>query len=186
MIRLISSGLDVSGALADLEAHPELWDEYSLRTTAYGTPHKEVSDIWVRYNPWRNFTGDAAEFVLGEHESEWYPGAAKLPSVRKLVDQVIDLTGYDKLGGVLITRICPHGEVKPHIDNGWHARYYDKFAVQLMSNDEQGFHFDSGSLVTKPGDLYTFDNSYTHWVTNPTDEYRMTLIICLRKTDELQ
>lgn len=68
----------------------------------------------------------------------------------------------------------------PHVDGGWHAEYYAKYAVQLKGGAKQAFHFEACSLVTEPGDLYTFDNSQLHWVTNDGDEDRITLIICIR------
>jgi uncharacterized cupin superfamily protein len=180
-ISLIRSGLDVKEALAEIATHPEAWNQYKLRTESYGTPHTQVSDIWVRYNPWRNFTGDAAAFVLEQHESEWYPVVVSIPAVIRLVDQVMQEVGGKELGGVLITKIPPGGEVAPHIDHGWHSRYYEKFAVQLMGNQDQVFWFEDSELRPGPGDLYTFDNSKLHAVYNWSDEDRMTLIICIRR-----
>lgn len=139
-----------------------------------------MSDIWVRYNDYNNFNGSLEEFNK-EHISTWYPEAYKLPSVIDLCYQVMYVVGGSALGGVLITKIPPGGSVEPHIDTGWHASYYEKFAVQLKGNDFQAFHFEGYSLVTHPGDVYTFDNSRTHWVTNYSDEDRMTLIICIRR-----
>jgi hypothetical protein len=43
--------------------------------------------------------------------------------------------------GVLITRIKPGQICKPHTDPGWHARYYDKFAVQIEAAPEQCVSF---------------------------------------------
>lgn len=151
-----------------------------MRTTAYETPHKSVSDIWVRYNDWANFNGDPQAFNA-EHDSVWYPVIDKIPACRALVRKVFKHVKGSKLGGVLITRIPPGGEVKPHIDGGWHAGYYDKFAVQLQGNKDQAFCFEDSRLSAEPGELYTFDNSKLHWVTNDSDEDRMTLIVCIRK-----
>jgi quercetin dioxygenase-like cupin family protein len=86
-----------------------------------------------------------------------------------------------RLGGVLITRIPPGGEVKPHKDTGWHAGFYEKFAVQVASNEGQAFCFESDELRPMPGDLYTFQNHVLHWVTNPTPEERITMIVCVKR-----
>lgn len=94
------------------------------------------------------------------------------------------IVGGDRLGMVLITRIPPRGRVEPHIDSGWHAGYYAKYAVQIKGNAGQAFHFDGESLSPEPGDLYTFDNSKLHWVTNDSDEERITCIICIRGSHE--
>jgi aspartyl/asparaginyl beta-hydroxylase (cupin superfamily) len=89
--------------------------------------------------------------------------------------------GGKQLGGVLITRIPSGGEVQPHVDHGWHAGHYEKFAVQLRGNQEQAFCFEDAELRPEPGDLYTFDNARLHWVTNDSDSERITLIVCIRR-----
>lgn len=110
----------------------------------------------------------------------WYPGSAKLPAVRKTVYDVMRAVEGDMLGGVLITKIPPGGRVEPHIDGGWHAGFYGKYAVQIKGNQDQAFCFEEAELRAEPGDLYTFDNSRLHWVTNDSDMDRITLIICIR------
>lgn len=180
-IRLLACGFDVSQAVREIDAHPEVWNRHRVRTSMYGSPHNAIDDIWVRYNAWDNFTGDMAAFN-GPHESVWYPVIDILPGVKALVDQVKNHVKAQTLGGVLITRIPPGGGVAKHIDQGWHAQHYDKYAVQLKGNKQQAFCFDEARLSALPGDLYTFDNSRTHWVTNDSEEDRMTLIICLRGT----
>lgn len=180
MIKHLVSGLNVAPAVAQLAANPQVWDTHKLRTNRYGTPHGQVSDIWVRYNDWGNFSGDVAKFVMEPHESVWYPVADALTEIRHLVSQVMALVSGEELGGVLITRVPPGGEVAPHIDQGWHAQYYDKYAVQLKGNKNQVFWFEDCELRPEPGDLYTFDNSRLHAVYNHSDEERITLIICIR------
>ena len=179
-IMRLASGMNVDPLVRQLDAHPEAWNEHTMRTDAYHTPHEEVSDIWVRYNDWANFKGDPQAFN-SQHESVWYPVAARIPAAWSLARHVMRMIGGKKLGGVLITRIPPGGEVKPHIDSGWHAEHYEKFAVQVKGNKDQAFCFENGELRPEPGDLYTFDNSYMHWVTNNSDSERITLIICIRR-----
>lgn len=183
MIRLIRSGYDVAEAVRQLESQPDVWNRYTLRTDAYA--HRAVDDVWCRYNAWGNWNGDVAAFN-GPHESVWYPVIGQLPAVWSLVRRVMRDMAIKTLGGVLITRIPPGGRVEPHIDNGWHARHYEKFAVQLRGNDRQAFHFEDAELRAQPGDLYTFDNSRLHWVTNDSDEDRITLIICGRRDPMLE
>lgn len=172
---------DIAPLLAQIASHPDVWDRHSLRKRAY--VHAQISDIWVRYNDWKNFNGDPAKFNE-EHASVWYPVVTEIPAVKELCMDVMEFVQGVELGGVLITRIPPGGRVEPHTDSGWHASHYDKYAVQLMGNSNQSFHFDSCSLSAEPGELYTFDNSKTHWVTNDSDMYRMTLIICIRTNDD--
>jgi quercetin dioxygenase-like cupin family protein len=92
--------------------------------------------------------------------------------------------GPHELGGVLITHIPPGEGVAPHIDTGWHAEYYyDKYAVQLQGNKDQGFCFEGLTISAEPGQVYWFNNQKKHWVYNDSNEDRMTMIICVRPTE---
>jgi hypothetical protein len=175
-IRSLGVRFEIDELLAQIHANPSVWNRH--KTRLYGV-HSDVSDIWVRYNAWENFK-DQASFNQ-EHESVWYPVLAEIPAVKPLVLDVMRCVEGERLGGVLITKIPPGKEVKPHRDQGWHASYYEKFAVQLQSAHGQAFCFADGCLSAVPGELYTFDNSQTHWVINQSQEDRMTLICCIRR-----
>ena len=179
-IRNVASGFDVRPLVAQIEAAPSIWNRYRVRTEGYGA-HSDVSDIWVRYNAWENYGGDLAAFNA-EHESAWYPVVTQIPAVKPLVFDVMRAVEGERLGGVLITRIPAGKMCKPHRDGGWHATYYEKYAVQLASAPGQAFCFEDAQLSAAPGDLYTFDNSKLHWVTNTSEADRMSLIICIRRS----
>jgi hypothetical protein len=178
-ISLVGMSFDVDQANFEID-RANAWNLHTLRTDRHGTPHNQISDIWVRFNPWENYAGDPWKFTMEQHESDWYPIADELPAVLRIVEEVFKQVGGKELGGVLITQIPPGHEVKPHIDSGWHAGYYEKYAVQLKGNKEQGFYFEGEELHPEAGQTYTFDNSKLHWVKNDSDEYRRTLIICIR------
>lgn len=173
---------DVSGVVREIAATPQLWNAFSLRTKAY--EHSDVSDIWVRYNAWENYSGDIAAFN-GTHDSSWYPAIAHLPSLRPILFDLMRLLEGERLGGVLITKIPAHGQCRPHRDGGWHAGYYRKVAIQLASATGQAFCFEGESLSAAPGEVYSFRNEFTHWVTNDSDEDRMTLIVCIKSEHPL-
>jgi hypothetical protein len=177
-IRHLASGFFVYNSLLEIEKHPEFWNQHTMRTQAVNTPHSKVDDIWIRYNNWSNYQGDRIKFN-SEHESVWYPCVKLLPSVKELVMDVMSYVQGERLGGVFITRVPPHESIDRHKDGGWHATYYDKFAIQLIGNMQQAFCFDNVELRSLPGDLYTFDNSKEHWVINDSNDYRMTLIITI-------
>lgn len=177
-IQLVGEGFHVEPIVAAIQANPQLWNEHTARTRSY--VHGDVSDIWIRYNAIENLENGLDSFNK-EHESVWYPSADIL-GVKPLIFDVMRLVQATKLAGVLITKIPSGAMCHPHRDRGWHAETHEKFAVQLAGNDKQAFCFEEAKLVTRPGDLFTFDNSLTHWVTNDSDEDRMTLIICVRRT----
>lgn len=170
-IRKVASGIDVSGIKSALDAHPELWNARTARTDPEDSPHHGLDDIWARYADMETMQPD------GSHKSIWYE---EIPGVRPVVDALMHAAGGSQLGGVLITRIKPGQVCKPHVDEGWHARFYDKFAVQIAADPKQSFHFEGHELVTAPGDVFWFDNSHKHWVTNDSDVDRITLIACIR------
>lgn len=172
-IKHIASGINVAPLLWALQANPQLWNENTLRTKDPASPHHGLDDIWVRY---------AANGIDGSqpHDSVWH-GCADLLPIKNMVMQLFTAVGGTRLGGVLITRIPAGKECKPHTDPGWHARFYEKYAIQIQSAPKQKFCFDGEELEPMPGDVYWFDNAHTHWVTNPTAYDRITLIVCINK-----
>lgn len=173
-ITRISAGLNVTPIYWALQSNPQLWNEHTARTQAEDSPHHGLDDIWARFGaPERVADGQP-------HASFWYPSADVLGVKRLCLDLMRHVDGVE-LGGVLITRIPPGARCKPHTDPGWHARYYEKFAVQITSAPGQMFCFEGESLETMPGDVYWFDNQHLHWVTNDTAYERVTMIVCIRR-----
>ena len=174
--------MNVAPLKEQLDNHPEVWNEHRERTARYGTPHTDVSDIWVRYNPLRNLTDDWAAFH-DEHVSEWYPCVAKIPAAWSIARKVARQFGCKALGGVLITKIPPGGKVEAHIDSGWHAKHYRKFGVQVQGHVDQVFWFgDNRELELRPetGEVYEFHNDILHGVDNDSEVERITMIVCAR------
>jgi len=172
-IKLLDRSWPVSEIYWNLQQHPEFWDEHTSRTSHPSSPHYGLSDIWARFGP-----PSAAETGV-PHESVWYPSAEVL-GIKPLVGLLMNCVDGKELGGVLITKIPPGKEVRPHTDPGWHARYYEKYAVQITSAPGQKFCFEDAELESRPGDVYWFDNQYLHWVVNPTPYERITMIVCIR------
>jgi hypothetical protein len=170
-IRKLFGGVNVQPMLWALQANAQLWNTHSERTKPANSPHRDLDDVWVRYQK--------APFAEGDHESFWYEDANLLPA-RDIVYPLMAEFKGERLGGVLITRIPAGCQCYPHVDNGWHARYYDKFAVQIASAPGQAFCFEGETLESMPGDVYAFDNSYLHWVENPTRYDRITMIVCIK------
>lgn len=164
---------DVSAIAKVLNERSDLWDTNTARTKPENSPHFGLSDIWARYADPATLRDD------GSHESVWYLPETVLP-VREIVFPLMTAVCGERLGGVLITRIKPGQVCKPHIDDGWHARHYEKFCVQIQSAPGQAFHFHGHSLSTAPGDVFWFDNSHEHWVTNESQFDRISMIVCIR------
>ena len=185
-LKHILSGVDVSGLVEELASNPTLWNSIKYRTENSTSPHREVDDIWIRYNSLDNLTEDWNDFNK-EHEAVWYPAYFSLPSLNKIISNLVTFVNGTQLGGILITRVPAGGKVYPHTDYNWHCKYYNKYAVQVLGNKNQSFCFKDESLSALPGDVYFFNNLNEHWVINDSQEDRITLIICIKNNiDELK
>jgi hypothetical protein len=173
-ISLLPVRLDVLQAREELK-DSRGWNLLPLRTRHPKSPHRECDDIWVRYQK-------GARREDGSFDCDWYDIADELPAIRNLCDAVTSFAEAHEVGGILITRIPAGKQVYPHADTGWHAERYEKFAVQIAGNHKQAFCFDDGSISPENGDVFTFNNQARHWVTNDSDEDRITLICCIRRS----
>jgi hypothetical protein len=160
-------GIDPLPTLIELQRQPELWDADISRKGYDGSPHKDVSDIWVRYGS------------LGD--LKFLPAWYCLPSLRPIVFTVMIRVQAVELGGVLITRVPAKKSVAPHIDSGWHAeRYNTKVYVALQTSDQCVNNIEDESVVMKGGEAWIFRNTVMHDVVNNGDDDRISVIVCTR------
>jgi len=169
-----------------LNKHADLFGEYPQRGESETSPHHEMTDIWVRYNNIKPFlaSGDFSGFS-DEHDSIWYDCVKQIPEVFEPVFKVMTAVDGERLGGVLITKLPPGGEIKPHYDNGWHAAYYDKYYIPIQNKKGASFYFHDGVIEPQEGEVYWFDNSNFHWVKNETNIERIAMIVCIKTRKDL-
>lgn len=175
----LAVNVDVGPLRHQLAAHPELWGQHGARRCD-GSPHAGSADIWARYRAIDELTSPAA---FGEaHRSVWYPAAAMLPAVKAIGCELMVRPQIlaSALGGVLLTRLPPGGEIKPHVDDGWHARFYEKIYVAVQNGPGAVFGWPSGEVRAEPGEVYWFRNDVPHWVVNGSDDERISMIVCVR------
>lgn len=171
--------LDVTQALLQLRQHPELWDQFNERTVNPTSPHREVSDIWVRGRDRADLSGDWNEYVGEIYDPVWFPAAATLPAVKDLCFQLMASLRGEKLGSVLITKIPPGKQVYPHTDGGYNALNFEKYCIQLEGHPDQAFWFAEGGYAADPGEVYWFRNTVEHWVENNSPVDRISLIVSI-------
>lgn len=170
----------VTQLLLQLKKAPQLWDQDTARTAPEDSPHHGASDIWLRYHDPKQFMGDSHAFVHQPHDCVWYPASDHLPAVKDIAFELMHWVRGERLGGVLITRVPPGGQIKPHVDDGYNALTYDKFAVLIESAPGQGMYFEEGCMEGPPGSVFWFRNDVSHWVINDSPEDRITLIVCIQ------
>jgi hypothetical protein len=182
--RLIANDFNVAPLRDRLCNNPDLFGLYDFRGAAYGSPHTQMRDIWVRYKDVRPHleAGDMTGFC-DEHEPMWYPVSFKMPEVFPVVTELMERVQAKRLGGVLITRVPPGGRIDPHVDHGWHAEYYDKYYVPILNNSGATFNFPDGAIAPKDGEVYWFRNDVPHWVINDSQTDRIAMIVCIEPND---
>jgi quercetin dioxygenase-like cupin family protein len=136
-----------------------------------------MDDIWVRYN-------HASKIGAGfndEHSSVWYPVIDKIPEILPVCMKIMSAAQGERLGGVLITKLAPGKRIEPHVDRGWHAEYYQKYFVPIKNGKGAKFCWEDIEIDPRPGEVWEFDNSVTHWVENSSSEDRIAMIVCVKK-----
>ena len=176
-VKLLARGLNVLPIKLALARNPSLWNRHAQRNVG---PHEGIDDVWVRYNDIKNYNPAAPQKFAEEHDSVWYPAYHDLRCLDDFIFPLMAQVRGERLGGVLITRIAPGKMVKPHTDNSWHAHYYDKYAIQIEANPQQAWLNPDGKFTSAPGDVYWFNNQALHWVTNDSNEDRITCIVCIK------
>lgn len=152
------------------------WNSLKHRTFETTSPHREVDDIWAHYGDQRDPRVAANDQPI---PMRWYfkdLAALCLPLAEKLTQHV----GGSDLGFVLFTRIPAGKQVYPHVDGGWHAGVFTKYCICVRANKEQSFYFPDAELRTETGDVFWFDNSQSHGVTNNSSEARISMITCIK------
>lgn len=178
--RIIREGIDVAPLRAQIEAHPEIWNERTNRTGFEGSPFAGSSDAWLRYRAPEELT--ETKSFKEPHWSANYPAWAALPAAQEIVFDLMWWARATHLGGVLLTKIPPGGKILPHDDRGsWHASAMNlKIYVPVMANDRCVNHCGGESLVIRVGQAVEFNNLITHSVENNGETDRVTLICCFR------
>lgn len=171
----VFDGLDVDSLARTLVRRPELFGTRPARQNV--DIHAEMRDIWVRHNDYSLI--ESGRFN-DEHDSKWYPESVEVPQVRTLASALMSVVEGERLGGILITKLPPGGVIKPHVDSGWHASYYDKFFVPIQNDPGAVFGFPDGVIHATPGEAWWFRNDVPHWVRNDSPRDRIALIVCIR------
>ena len=179
----ICDGIDVEPLREQLAENPILWNMHGNRMARPNNPFAASDDIWGRYNDISKARPDFSGFN-DEHVPVWYPAWHTLPALRPIVFGLMARVEGEMIGGVLITRVGPGREIKPHTDSGWHVNYFSKFYIAIDNDPGACFYCEhegvTEELCPEPGSIWYFDNRKLHWVTNASGKARQTLIVCIR------
>jgi hypothetical protein len=171
--------------LNDVASNPDLWDENILRTTYAETSHRNIQDIWLRFNDLTDCVDDEGKVrsaIFDSLEVIDYRAMALIPSVKPVIDTLMFLLQGERVGKVLITRLKPGTIITPHKDMGESGTYYDRFHIPLQG----GGAFMAGDYCVHmaTGSTWWFNNQETHSVVNTSDRDRIHLIIDIKLPED--
>lgn len=171
----LARGANFTPLLHDIISKPELWDQFRDRQTFEGSPHREVSDIWLRFQDTSGLeTPDQAN---DQHEVVPYPAWHLLPRVQPIVFDLMRLVQGTRLGRCLITRLRPEGRIYPHKDSPAHTSYYRRYQCTQQAGNST-FRIEDETIHMAAGDIWWIDNSQEHEVYNgPGQDDRIALVV---------
>lgn len=172
----IAEGIDTIPALNALAVHENLWDENELRTTHPGTPHEQVSDIWMLFN----HVPDTVEEVVNDIQTHPYRAWLELPQIAGMAMDLMRRVGGIQLGRVLVTRLRPGCRITPHIDEGSPATFYTRYQIALQSLPGAIFRAGDETVNFRSGEAWWFNNRVEHEVVNNSADDRVVLIVDVR------
>ena len=172
----IADGLNTSSVLRELVTQPELWDQNTLRTSHPDTAHADVSDIWL----WFNAIPDTPDGVINDIQTVEYPAWTRLPSLRRMVLDLIHRVNGVQLGRCIITKLLPGGEITPHVDGGAPAEFYTRYQIALQSLPGALFHSGDETVNFRGGEIWWVNNRVTHSVVNNSADDRIVCIVDIR------
>lgn len=173
--------VDVSTAVAQLDAHPGLWDRITWRRER-ASPHRETTDIWLRNRKVEEIAANRRS-ILEPHLAVFYPAWDALTELHPIVFGLMARHRATCLGHILITRIPEGCQVYPHHDRGgWHSETMDfKVWIPLKAPPGCVNSCEDEQIVMRAGECWHFDNMKTHGVANLGPGERQTLIISMTK-----
>lgn len=139
--------------------------------------------IWERQNNIMPSNGGIDVLVLrapiypeGEEcEDIWMPANA-IPFVFGLMAKVRG----ERLGSVVISRVPPGYTILPHKDMVGMEKYYDRFHLVLQTNEKVSFLIDGENVRMSKGDVWWFDHTKLHSVSNLGDCDRIHMIVDIK------
>lgn len=177
----LAAGLDVLPLLHLIQRNPQLWNQFTLRSTHPDSPHRQVSDIWLRFQDLQPYeSGDSVATIIDENESITYPAWNLLSPARVMVFDLMRRVEALRVGRVMITRLAPGKTIAAHVDGGAHAEYYDRYHIVLNGLPGSYFRCGDENVCMQTGEVWWFDNSIEHEVINNSAEDRVHLIVDLR------
>lgn len=186
----IANNMDVVPLMMAINDQSGLWNQYTLRTQAPETPHREIDDIWLRMNDLEKcLQAKETDGFFDHRESINYPAWEKLPQARDLIMALMTRIQGERLGRCFISRMAPGKCIYPHKDIGDdlsvyydNEPYYSRFHIVLQGLPGSIFKAGDEQVCMQTGEVWWFDGSQEHEVINNSKDDRIHIVCDIRVT----
>lgn len=155
---------------------PELWTQETWRQEAEGSAHGDTEAIFLRMcrprTAWAVFN-DLHAFQTENAEAS----SNDICDVLNGIDRNFPIS--NELGRIMLVKLHAGGQIKPHIDQGKYADYYDR--MHYVVSGECDFTCGDETVHMRPGEAWWFNHRLMHSVVNNGAEDRVHLIIDYRR-----
>lgn len=172
----IADAVDVVPVLREIATQPMLWDANPLRTMHPGTAHSDVSDIWL----WFNEIPEDPAAVVNDIQTIPYPAWTRLPSLRRIVLDLMHRVEGVQLGRCIVTKLPPGGQIAPHVDQGAPAEFYFRYQITIQSLPGALFFCEDEMVNFRGGEVWWVNNRVEHSVVNNSADDRIVCIVDIR------
>lgn len=173
--------VDPTPLLHQVTVNPELWNGNTIRTRHPGSAHEEADDIILRFNDVSEFerTGDFRSITDDRTCHEWAAWNV-LTEARPIIFPMMARVQGVQLGRVMVTRLRPGKRIKPHVDGGSPAEFYERYQIALQSMPGCTFRIGDENVQFASGDVWWIDNRTEHEVINNSADDRIVMIVDIR------
>lgn len=168
MSNIIFKDLDVSALLGELSSNSKYWKEDTFYKTIADVTFRDIDCITLRYaNEGSNENKDSLIYK-------------EFPLIQSAVFDILGLLHGERLGGVMINRLSPGSTIPLHSDGLASNAYYHRFHLVLQTNDGVTTLIDNELYKMGVGEVWWFDHTKEHTITNNGDTDRIHLIVDIR------
>ena len=170
-IKVLETGIDVSGVLAQLKQYPEDWGA-----------QKKIEGVHDLVDEWGfpKLQAGVLQLVMGvTHNPTEYVGDSELCAVTPAFSrhtEIIRILGerFHDVSRCGFLSLPVGGKVGTHIDKGDYYLTRDRYHISIQGKYK--YHVGDEEIIITPGMLVWFDNKAPHGTENLGDETRITFV----------
>jgi mannose-6-phosphate isomerase-like protein (cupin superfamily) len=179
-IKVLATGIDVSGVLTQLKQHPEDWGA-----------QKNIEGVGDLVDEW-GFPAVKAgvlQLVMGVTKTaDQFVGDSELctttPAFKRHTEifRIMSELGFRDVSRCGFLSLPVGGAVGTHIDKGEYYQTRDRYHISIQGSYK--YHVGDEEILIEPGMLVWFDNKAPHGTENVGDITRITFVFDVKYPDD--